>query len=265
VAVAGENCSSTFSAKARGDCGERLWRIELKIRKPMQTKTKLMLAALLALAVLPVQAAFGADDKERVLRKLDAAAANFHTTAAEFEFDSVTTEPLPDKDVQKGVVYYERKAGSFQMAAHIREINGKPAPTMYAYSGGQIKLYEPLIDQVTTLSKLSQYESWFMLGFGASGKDLEEKWEIKYLGSETLDGKKTEKLEMVAKDPSVRKNIPKVTIWVDPETGVSLKQVFDQGPGQYRVSVYFNVKVNQPLPPDAFTIKTTKKTVLVNR
>ena len=68
-----------------------------------------------------------------------------------------------------------------------------------------------------------------MLGFGASGKDLAAKWEIKYLGPETLDGVKTEKLEMVAKDPAVRKNIRKVTIWVDPENGVSLKQLFDQG------------------------------------
>jgi outer membrane lipoprotein-sorting protein len=227
-------------------------------------RKKLILAGALALALLPVRAALGADDKDRVLRKLDTAAANFHTTSAEFEFDSVTTEPILEKDIQKGVVYYERKGGAFQMSAHIEEQNGKKAPKMYVYSGGGIKLYEPLIDQVTTLSKLSQYESWFMLGFGASGKDLEQKWEIKYLGSELLEGKKTEKLELVAKDPAVRKNIAKVTIWVDPETGVSLKQVFDQGPGQYRVSVYFNIKVNQPLPADAFTLKTTKKTVVVN-
>jgi outer membrane lipoprotein-sorting protein len=104
-----------------------------------------------------------------------------------------------------------------------------------------------------------------MLGFGASGKDLEQKWEIKYIGSETLDGVKTEKLELIAKDPAVLKNIPKVTIWVDPERGVSLKQVFDEGPGQYRVSVYFNIKVNQPLPADAFTFKTDGKTAYVKR
>jgi outer membrane lipoprotein-sorting protein len=231
----------------------------------MHTIQKLILAGALALALLPARAAFGADDKDRILRKLDAAAANFHTTAAEFEFDTITTEPIPDTDRLKGVVYYERKGSVFQMAAHINEQNGKPAPKMYAYSGGSFKLYEPLIDQVTVLSKLSQYESWFMLGFGASGKDLEQKWEIKYLGSEVLDGKKTEKLELVAKDASVRKNFSKVTIWIDPDTGVSLKQVFDQGPGQYRVSVYFNIKVNQPLPADAFTLKTTKKTVIVNR
>ena len=231
----------------------------------MQKRHTLILAGALALALLPTQAAFGADDKERVLRKLDAAAANFHSTSAEFQFDSVTTEPVEEKDIQKGVIYFERKGSAFQMAAHIEEQNGKKNPKMYSYSGGVFKLYEPGPDQVTILSKVSQYESWLMLGFGASGKELEQKWEITYLGSEVLTGKKTEHLKLVPKDPGIRKNFPKVEIWVDPETGVSLKQVFDQGPGQYRVSVYFNMKVNKPLPADAFVLKTTKKTLVVNR
>ena len=140
--------------------------------------------------MLPARAAQAAtpasDEKEleKVLHKLDEAALQFRSTQADFEFDSVETDPVYDKDVQKGTVYYERKGGAFQMAAHIREVNGKPVPKVYVYSGGVVKLYEKLIDQVTTLSKLSQYESWFMLGFGASGKELEAKWEIKYLGSE---------------------------------------------------------------------------------
>jgi outer membrane lipoprotein-sorting protein len=235
----------------------------------MHQRRNLLFAAVIALVLISGRAASALDSKDTVLRKLDAAAANFHSTTADFEFDTIQTDPVPDKDVQKGTVYYERSAKGFKMAAHIREVNGKPVPKIYVYSGGSVKLYEKLINQVTTLSKLSQYESWFMLGFGASGKDLEQKWEIKYLGSEFLfDGKnrvKAEKLEMIAKDPTIRKNIPKVTVWIDTDRGISLKQVFDEGSGQYRVSVYFNAKLNQPLPGDAFTFKTDKKTQYVNR
>jgi outer membrane lipoprotein-sorting protein len=151
------------------------------------------------------------------------------------------------------------------MAAHISEINGKPAPKVYTYSNGVFRLFESAINQVTTYSKLNKYESYLMLGFGASGKDIEQKWDVTYLASETLDGVKVAKLELVPKDPDIRKNLPKVTVWIDPERGVSLKQIFDEGPGQYRVSVYFNIKVNQPLPADAFTLKTSKQTVYVNR
>ena len=60
-----------------------------------------------------------ADDLNTVLQRLDAAARNFHTTTANFEFDTIQTDPIPDTDVMTGAAYYERKGSSFQMAAHI--------------------------------------------------------------------------------------------------------------------------------------------------
>jgi outer membrane lipoprotein-sorting protein len=202
-----------------------------------------------------------------VLHQLDVAAANFHTTSADFEFDTVTTDPIYDKDVQTGIVYYQRKGSSFQMAAHINGENGKSLPDgkVYTVSGGIFKLYEKLIDQVTTSNKVSKYESYLMLGFGASGKDLADKWNITDLGSETVAGVKTEKLELVAKDPQILKLFPKVTVWIDPARGVSLKQVFDEGQGQSRTCTYSNIKVNQSFPADAFTLKTDSQTQFVNR
>jgi len=235
----------------------------------MPAGRKFVLAASLGLLVAPALTAFAAaaedKEKDKVLRKLDAAAANFHSTSADFQFDSVQTEPIPDKDVQTGTVFYERKGTAFKMAAHIRELNGKPSPKVYSFAGGVFKLYEQMTDQVTTFSKAGQFESYVMLGFGASGKDLEQKWEVKYQGEETLEGVKTAKLELVAKDPAVRKNIPKVVVWLDAERAVSLKQLFDEGPGQYRVCTYRNIKVNQALPAEAFTFKTDSKTQFVER
>src|ERR1019366_6384355 len=104
-----------------------------------------------------------------------------------------------DKDVQKGTVYYEREGKTLQMAAHINEHGGQPVNNIYSYTNGNARLYEGATGKVTTYNKLNQFESYFMLGFGASGRDLEDKWDIKYLGSEVLNGVKTEKLELVAK------------------------------------------------------------------
>ena len=224
--------------------------------------------ALLLLPGLRAFAATGAPDQEekaKVMRQLDEAAKNFRSTSADFEFDSVETNPIFTKEVQKGTIYYERKGTTFKMAGHIREVDGKPVPKIYVYSGGVFKLYEKLIDQVTTLSKVSNYQSYMMLGFGASGAEIEQKWTVAYLGAETMDGVKTAKLELVPKDPTVRKNLAKVTLWIDPERDVSVKQLFDEGDGQYRVCVYFNIKVNQPLPADAFTFKTDSKTQYVSQ
>jgi outer membrane lipoprotein-sorting protein len=221
---------------------------------------RLVFAVMLALALLPARSAFAADDLQTVLRKLDKASANFHTTSADFEFDTVTTLPIYDKDAQKGVVYYKRDQHNAQMAAHIEQINGRAVPKVVVSSGGTIKLYEKKINQVTILTKFSQYQSLFMMGFGASGKELEEKWDIKYLGTEKINGITTDKLELISKDPVVRKNLPKLTLWMDSERGVSVQQLFDQGQGQTRTCHYTNIKVNQAIPSDAFTFKTDKHT-----
>jgi outer membrane lipoprotein-sorting protein len=233
--------------------------------RKLNLAASMYLVALIAVAMLPGRVVFAADDVQPILHQLDDAAVKFRSTSADFEFDSVMTDPVPDTDVQKGTVYYERTGNDFQMAAHIKEVNGKPVPKIYSYSSGRVRLYEPMVNQVTTLSKAGDYGSYLMLGFGASGKALAEKWDIKSLGQETIDGVKTEKLELTAKDPNVRKNLPKVTIWMDTSRGVSLRQVFDEGQGQHRDCHYFNFKMNQPLPGDAFTVKTDSKTVYVNR
>jgi outer membrane lipoprotein-sorting protein len=226
---------------------------------------KLIVAAALALSVLPCTKMFAADDLQRVLHQLDVASANFHSTSADFEFESAETDPIPIKDVQKGVVYYDRKGSGFEMGMHIAEINGKPVPKVIVVSGGVFKMYEKLLDQVTTSNKAGKYESYLVLAFGASGKDLQQKWNIKYLGPETLNGVKTEKLELVAKDPDVLKLFPKVTIWIDPSHAVSLKQYFDEGEGQSRTCTYSNIKLNEDLPSDAFSFKTNSKTQFVTR
>lgn len=226
---------------------------------------KLIVAASLAIVAFSSRNALAADDLQRVLQDLDKASANFHSTSADFKFESVQTDPIPDTDVQTGVIYYDRKGAGFEMGMHIDKVNGKPVPKVIVVSGGVFKMYEKLLNQVTTSNKASKYESYLVLAFGASGKDLQQRWNIKYLGPDTLDGVKTEKLELVAKDPDVLKLFPKVTIWVDPARGVSLKQYFDEGQGQSRTCVYSNFKVNGSLPGDAFKLPTDSKTQYVNR
>lgn len=222
----------------------------------MHSRNSLLFLALIAFASMPLRPA-QAQDLTHVLQKLDVAARDFHTTTATVEFDSILTDPVPDKDVLTGTAYYERNS-HFEMAvhftAHIANGNSHPTEKGYILSGGIVRYSDTGKEKdAQPINGASKYESYFVLGFGASGKDLAEKWTIKYLGTETIDGIVTDKLELVAKDPDVRKNLPKVTIWLDTSRAVSLKQVFDQGDGQSRVCVYTNIKVNQPLPKTAFS------------
>jgi hypothetical protein len=228
----------------------------------MRLRDITLIAGFLTLALIP---SLSAEDKDSVLRKLDAASLRFHAAIADFEADAVQTDPIPDRDVQKGTVYFVRKGKDFQVAAHIREENGKPAPKVYGRFGGQFKLFDEKSNQLTISNNFGRYESYLRLGFGASGKELEEKWDIRYLGSDTLDNVKTEKLELIARDADVRKMFPKVIVWMDTDRGVSLKIHFDEGPGQYRDCFYFNIRMPQSLPAEAFTLHTNSQTTTVNR
>ena len=158
------------------------------------------------------------------------------------------------------------KAMPSRWACTSTKSTASPFPKSSRVSGGVFKLYEKLPNQVTTSSKVSKYESYLVLGFGASGKDLQQKWNITYLGSETLNGIKTDKLELIAKDPSgPQESSEGCRSGLIPTRGVSLKQFFDEGQGQSRTCIYSNIKVNQPLPADAFTFKTDSKTQFINR
>ncbi|MGA2907144.1 MAG: outer membrane lipoprotein-sorting protein [Terracidiphilus sp.] len=219
----------------------------------MRLRSKFFLPIVLVAAFVPISA-LRAEDLAGVLAKLDAAAKNFHTTTASFEFDTVQTDPIPDTDTQTGTVYYQHSGTTFQMAAHITGDNGHHAAKAYIFSNGVLRESDTgKASDAKTYTQAGKYESYLMLGFGASGHDLEEKWSLKYLGTEMVDGVKTDKLELVAKDPTVRQNIPKVTIWLDTARAVSLKQVFDEKDGTSRTCHYTSIKVNQTLPSGAFS------------
>ena len=222
----------------------------------MHSRNYFVFLALVAVAILPLRSA-QAEDKASVLAKLDTAAKGFHTTTATVEFDDIQTDPIPNTDVMTGTAYYERNS-HFEMAvhftAHITDGKSRPTAKAYIFSGGVLRVSDTGKEKDAKLyDQASKYESYFVLGFGASGKDLEEKWTITYLGKETIDGISTDKLELVAKDPNVRKNISKVTVWMDTARAVSLKVVFDEGEGQSYVCHYTNIKVNQTLPKTAFS------------
>lgn len=223
----------------------------------MNRIVKFAFSAVLLIALLPLQPA-RAQDLAGVLARLDTAAKDFHTTTAQFEFDTILTDPVPDTDVQKGTAYYQRSGTTFQMAGHIKEHDKRPSGKTYILSHGVLRISETGKEaDAQTITQASKYEGYLMLGFGASGKDLADKWDIKYLGPDktmtTDKGAPTDKLELVAKDAAVRRNITKVTVWMDTARAVSLKVIFDEGQGQSLVCSYSDIKINQPLPKGAFS------------
>lgn len=218
------------------------------------------------LLLLPAQPGFAANkpttagNLEQVLHQLDQSAKNFRSASADFEFKNIQTVPVPDTDVMTGTVYFEHRGGGVRMAAHVKQRNGQSYGAVYTYANGVFQLYDQQLNQVRKLQNSGNLAGYISLGFGASGSQLQDQFQITYLGEETIDGVKTEKLQLIPKDQKARNLFAKITIWIDPARDVNLKQVFDEGQGLSRVCTYSHIEYNHSISSSNLTFKTNKNT-----
>ncbi len=217
------------------------------------------LGLFLAFAVI-ASVASNAADLDRVLAQMDAASAKFQNAQADFVWDNYT-KVVDDHEQQTGTIYFERVGGPTQMAALVQQ----PTKKTVVYKDGTLSYYDPSLDQLNVFSagkNKAQYESFLTLGFGGSGKDLKAAWQINDLGSETIDGVATEKLDLTSQQAKDSAKIDHITVWIDPARAVSLKQVFYYLSGDTRTSTFTHIKYNdKKLPKGVFDVPKAKNVV----
>ena len=140
------------------------------------------------------------------------------------------------------------------MAAYIKQ----PAEKTVFFDGSNLIYVQPDIKQETLFSAGSnrgQYESFLTLGFGGSGKDLQNNWTVTCAGMEPVDGTQTAKLDLKPKQQSVANMFSHVMLWIDPTRSLGLKQIFYEPSGDNRTATYTNIQYNEKLSPDVFKPK----------
>lgn len=226
-----------------------------------------MAAVVLLCAGMGWSQAPASGDLNHVLSELNAAAAKFRSAKANFQWDQFE-RVVSSTDTQAGVIYYEGSGPSARVAIDIETADEQPAKKTVVYSDGVLKFFQPEINQLTIFhagAKKEQYESYLTLGFGGSGNDLKENWDITYQGMETIDGVQTAKLDLVSKKASVRAKFSHFTIWVDPTRAVSLKQILYQPSGDMKTMYFRNLQYNKKISSSVFKIKTNSKTQVVQK
>lgn len=199
---------------------------------------------------------------ESVLKKMDAAAASFHTAQADFVWDQYQ-KVVGETDTQKGTVYYRRVGSEIEMMAEIRE----PDVKFVLYKDGKLQIYQPKIEQVMVFSagaNHNEMEGYLVLGFGGSGQDLKKAYDVTYLSEERIDNIATAKLQLIPKSEKVRNYFSKAFLWIDLSRGISLQQQFMEPQGDSRLAKYFDLRVPAKIGNDVFQLKTKKKTQFVS-
>jgi len=209
---------------------------------------------------------------EAVLKKMDAAAAGFRTTQAEFEWDRYEKVIDEVDDVQSGTIYYRRSGKDIEMKADIKMAGSDPKtlkqePKYVLFSGGTVRMYQPKPDQETVYDlgkNRADIESYVVLGVGGSGQDLAKAFDVTYLGPETISGVATAKLQLVPKSDKVRNTFNQILLWIDLDRGISVQQQFFTPQGDYRLCKYSSIRVNEKIGNDVFKLKTTSKTQTIS-
>jgi outer membrane lipoprotein-sorting protein len=145
------------------------------------------------------------------------------------------------------------------MAADIQQ----PDRKYLLFTDDQLQVYLPKADQVTRYvagKNREDFEAYLVLGFGGRGHDLARNFELSYAGVENVDGRPAYKLELVPKAQKVKSMFRLITLWIDPQTGMSLQQKFQESGDDYRIASYTSIRINQKLPDNPFKLKTTGKT-----
>lgn len=204
---------------------------------------------------------------DQVLRDMDAASTRFRSATADFRWDFYQ-RVIRDTTVQTGSIFFSKAGSTTEMGARIEP----PQAKVIAYRDGKLRLFDPgtnRLTEITAGANQAQYESFLTLGFGGSGRDLQRVWTITDQGTEPLsDGTaqvQTEKLDLVARDPNTRNTFTHVTIWVDPQRGVSLKQQFFTPSEDVRTAVYSHIRLNSNIDRGKYAIKTDKNTIVDRR
>ena len=145
------------------------------------------------------------------------------------------------------------------MAAEIMQ----PSMKLVNFSDGKIQIYQPRLDQVDIYdagAHREEFESFLVLGFGGSGRDMMKSFDVKYAGSEKIGGVETAKLDLTPKSEKVRQQFAHILLWIDPQKGLSLQQQLFATSGDYRLAKYTDIQLNQKIPEDKFKLKTSGKT-----
>jgi outer membrane lipoprotein-sorting protein len=209
----------------------------------------------------PGKLAQGGQDLKSVLAEMNTAASSFKSAQADFEWDQYQ-RVVEEHDIQKGQIYFRRTKSGIDAAVKVVS----PEPKQVVFKDGELKLYQPKIDQVTEYkarSSRADVESFMSLGFGARGDDLTRNFDVKLDGWETVDGVRTAKLELVPKSEKMKSSVNRVLLWMDPQRDVSIRQQFFEPSGDYRLTHYTSIKLNGKISDDVFRLKTTSNTKIV--
>lgn len=184
---------------------------------------------------------------DAVLARMDQAAPGFRAMTADVQMKTYTAI-LSDTTTENGTLKMQRlKTGEVRA---IIDFSKQTDARVIAFLGSIVRIYYPNLKayQDYEVGKNSDVLNQFLLlGFGSSGRQLAQSYQITTEGSEKVAGKETTKLLLIPKDKKVKEHLAKIEMWIPDDAGYPVQQQFYEPSGNYRIVTYTDIKINPPL------------------
>jgi outer membrane lipoprotein-sorting protein len=188
--------------------------------------------------------ALPAESVDDILSRMDKAAPLFHGMSADLHMLTYTAI-IGDKTDETGTLRMQRKGDTVRA---IIDFSGQDDAREIAFLGNIIRMYYPKLKmyQDYDVGKNSDVLNQFLLlGFGSSGKELAQSYDITAEGKENVAGMETAKLLLLPKSAAVKERLSKIEMWIPGNAAYPVQQQFyEPTSGNYRRVTYSNVKLN---------------------
>ena len=208
---------------------------------------KYLACVLFVFELLPVALAAQPQSPELkdVLDRLDRAAKNFHTMSAKIERKDYTAV-LKDTSTQSGTVAM-KKVGAHGVQA-LMDIT-TPDKVTYSFNGTKVVKYVPTMkvpEEYPVDKGGRELENFLLLGFGTSGSELLNSYQVKLGGTDTVNEANTIRLELTPTAAEAKKLMKEVDLWIPQGGNYPVQEKLIQPSGDYTLVTYSEVKINDP-------------------
>jgi outer membrane lipoprotein-sorting protein len=207
--------------------------------------------------LLPAQA-LHAESKEAILSRMDQAAPAFQAMSADIHLTTFVAV-IKDTTEESGTLVMQRvKNGSVRAILDFSQQKDKSASRIIGIMGSTVLMVYPnakTYQEINIGNKSDLLQQFLLLGFGSSGKELAQSYDITAEGTEKLAGQDTTKLMLVPKTASVKERLVKVEIWIPANAAYPIQQRFYEPADNYRIAAYSAVNLKPAIKGKQLQLK----------
>jgi len=188
-----------------------------------------------------------------VLSRMDKSAQTFESMSANIT-QLTHTAVIDENDQQSGSVRLKRASGGVLGFVQFTS----PQPLVVAFRNRKVEKYYPktnVVEEYDVDKYGEQLDQFILLGFGASGKDLQKNYRIRLVDAEPLAGKPATHIELIPKSKEALEYLKRAELWIPDDAAYPLQEKLWKNADDYVLINYSNVKLNPPLTDKDFELR----------